>query len=179
MVLHGLTLLNSSSILHRLKGMEQVAGKVAFITGGASGLGLAMARSFTAAGMKVVIADIEDESLEKASVEFQDTNADVITMKVDVTNREAMQQAADDTIKAFGKVHVVCNNAGVAMSGNIADMTYKDWDWVTRVNLDGVINGMVTFAKLIKSHGEGGHIVNTASMAVSYTHLTLPTIYSV
>lgn len=145
--------------------MEQVAGKVAFITGGASGLGLAMARSFTAAGMKVAIADIEDAALEAARIEFQDTNADVITLKVDVTDREAMQQAAQDTIEAFGKVHVLCNNAGVAVSGSIEDMTYKDWDWVMGVNLEGVINGMVTFANLIKSHGEGGHIVNTASMA--------------
>jgi NAD(P)-dependent dehydrogenase (short-subunit alcohol dehydrogenase family) len=145
--------------------MEKVVGKVAFITGGASGLGLAMARSFTGAGMKVVIADIEDAALEAARVEFDDTNADVITMKVDVTDRQAMQKAAEDTIAAFGKVHVVCNNAGVALSGNIADMSYKDWDWVTRVNLDGVVNGMVTFIDLIKSHGEGGHFVNTASMA--------------
>mgnify|MGYP003637582686 CR=1 FL=1 len=145
--------------------MEQVAGKVAFITGGASGLGLAMARAFTAAGMKVAIADIEDAALEAARIEFQDTNADVITLKVDVTDRDAMEQAAQDTLAAFGKVHVLCNNAGVALNGNIVDMTYKDWDWVMRVNLDGVINGMVTFGKLIKSHGEGGHIVNTASMA--------------
>jgi len=145
--------------------MKDVVGKVAFITGGASGLGLAMARSFTAAGMKVVIADIEDKALEAARIEFLDSNADVLTLKVDVTDREAMQQAADETIAAFGKVHVLCNNAGVAMSGNILNMTYKDWDWVTRVNLDGVINGMVTFGPLIKSHGEGGHVVNTASMA--------------
>ena len=145
--------------------MEQVAGKVAFITGGASGLGLAMARAFTGAGMKVVIADIEEKALEAARLEFQETNADVLALNVDVTSREAMQQAADETIATFGKVHVLCNNAGVAMNGDITDMTYKDWDWVTRVNLDGVVNGMVTFGNLIKSHGEGGHIVNTASMA--------------
>lgn len=145
--------------------MKDVEGKVAFITGGASGLGLAMARAFTAAGMKVALADIEEKALELARAEFEETNADVIALKVDVTSREAMQQAADETIEAFGKVHVLCNNAGVAISGNIADMTYQDWDWVNRVNLDGVVNGMVTFSNLIKSHGEGGHIVNTASMA--------------
>ena len=89
----------------------------------------------------------------------------MLALKVDVTSREAMQEAANETIEAFGKVHVLCNNAGVAISGNIADMTYQDWDWVNRVNLDGVVNGMVTFTNLIKSHGEGGHIVNTASMA--------------
>lgn len=145
--------------------MEQVAGKVAFITGGASGLGLAMARAFTGAGMKVAIVDIEDKALEAARQEFQDTNADVIALKVDVTDRAAMAEAAEETLAAFGKIHVLCNNAGVALNGNILDMTYKDWDWVTRVNLDGVINGMVTIGPLIKSHGEGGHIVNTASMA--------------
>ncbi len=145
--------------------MENVAGKVAFITGGASGLGLAMARSFSAAGMKVVIADIQDDALAAAKEEFSDTNADVITMKLDVTDRGAMEQAAKDTIEAFGKVHVLCNNAGVAVNGDISDMTYKDWDWVMKVNLDGVVNGMVTFTNLIKSHGEGGHIVNTASIA--------------
>ncbi len=145
--------------------MRNVAGKVAFITGGASGLGLAMARSFTAAGMKVVIADIEDQALASARQEFEDTNADVITLKVDVTDRAAMEQAAKDTISAFGKVHVLCNNAGVALSGNVSEMGYRDWDWVMKVNLDGVINGIVAFINLIKAHGEGGHVVNTASMA--------------
>ena len=145
--------------------MNDVEGKVAFITGGASGLGLAMARSFSGAGMKVVLADIEEKALELAKAEFEETNADVLALQVDVTSREAMQQAADETIEAFGKVHVLCNNAGVAISGNIADMSYQDWDWVNRVNLGGVVNGMVTFTNLIKSHGEGGHIVNTASMA--------------
>ena len=145
--------------------MEQVAGKLAFITGGASGLGLAMARSFSAAGMKVVIADIEDTALQAAKAEFSDTNADVITMKVDVTSREAMEQAAEDTIAAFGKIHVVCNNAGVAVSGNVSEMTYKDWDWVMKVNVDGVVNGVVSFADHMKAHGEGGHFVNTASIA--------------
>ncbi len=145
--------------------MQDVEGKVAFITGGASGLGLAMARSFTAAGMKVAIADIEKKALEAVRAEFEETNASVITLDVDVTDRKAMEEAAREVIDAFGKVHVLCNNAGVAISGNILDMGYKDWDWVKRVNLDGVINGMVVFGNLIKSHGEGGHIVNTASMA--------------
>jgi NAD(P)-dependent dehydrogenase (short-subunit alcohol dehydrogenase family) len=148
--------------------MKDVAGKKAFITGGASGLGLAMSRSFAGAGMKVAIADIEDAALESASAEFADINAEVITMKVDVTDRESMSDARAQTLDAFGKVHVVCNNAGVALNGNIADMTYKDWDWVMKVDLDGVINGLVTFVNDIKSHGEGGHFVNTASIAGQY-----------
>ncbi len=145
--------------------MQSVAGKVAFITGGASGLGLAMARSFTGAGMKVVIADIEDSALDAAAGEFAESNAEVLTLKVDVTDRHAMEQAAEQTIETFDKVHVLCNNAGVAVSGNVSDMTYADWDWVMRVNLDGVVNGVVSFVNRIRSHGEGGHIVNTASIA--------------
>jgi NAD(P)-dependent dehydrogenase (short-subunit alcohol dehydrogenase family) len=145
--------------------MDQLAGKVAFVTGGASGLGLAMARAFSGAGMKVVIADIEDSALAAAAEEFKDANVEVITMKVDVSDRDAMEQAAVDTLAAFGKIHVVCNNAGVAVSGNAADMTYKDWDWVMKVNVDGVINGVVTFADRIRAQGEGGHFINTASMA--------------
>ena len=145
--------------------MQQVEGKTAFITGGASGLGLAMARSFTNAGMNVVVADVQDDALEAVANEFSESNASLITMKVDVTDRDAMEDAAERTLIEFGKVHVVCNNAGVAVSGNIAYMSYQDWDWVTRVNLDGVVNGVVSFVNRIKAHGEGGHFVNTASIA--------------
>ena len=145
--------------------MRDVAGKVAFVTGAASGMGLAMARSFAAAGMKVVLADIEEEALAQARASFGPTNADVSAIRVDVTDRDAMAAAADRTEEAFGKVHVVCNNAGVAVSGSIADMAYTDWDWVVGVNLDGVVNGVQTFLPRILAHGEGGHIVNTASLA--------------
>jgi NADP-dependent 3-hydroxy acid dehydrogenase YdfG len=153
--------------------MQDVTGKVAFITGGASGMGLAMARSFSAAGMKVVIADIEDTALAAVAEEFAATNADVLTLKVDVTDRAAMEQAAQATEEAFGKVHVLCNNAGVAVGGSIVDMTYEDWDWVMKVNLDGVINGLQTFVNRIRAHGEGGHIINTASIA---GHMAIPAL---
>ncbi len=153
--------------------MQDVTGKVAFITGGASGMGLAMARSFSAAGMKVVIADIEDAALAAVAQEFAATNADVLTLKVDVTDRAAMEEAAQATQEAFAKVHVVCNNAGVAVGGSVVDMTYEDWDWVMKVNLDGVINGIQTFVKRIIAHGEGGHIINTASMA---GHMAIPAL---
>ncbi len=151
--------------------MKDVSGKVAFVTGGASGMGLAMARSFSAAGMKVAIADIEQTALDRVIAEFKKTNAKVIGLKVDVTNRDDMERAARETEAAFGKVHVVCNNAGVAVGGPIDAMTYKDWDWVLGVNLAGVVNGVQTFVERIKKHGEGGHIVNTASMA---GHLAIP-----
>lgn len=145
--------------------MDQVEGKVAFVTGGGSGIGLAMARSFVSAGMKVVVADIEEKALKAVDEEFRGSNAELITLGVDVTDRDAMEQAAIATEEAFGRVHVLCNNAGVAVGGDIGEMSYTDWDWVMNVNLHGVINGLVTFVNRIKAHGEGGHIVNTASMA--------------
>ncbi len=148
--------------------MKDVNGKVAFITGGASGLGLAMAQSFAGAGMKVVIADIQQDALDSALESFARTNAEVIGLRCDVTDRVSMAEARDRTIEAFGKVHVLCNNAGVALNGNIAEMSYRDWDWVMKVNLDGVINGLVTFLGDIRSHGQGGHVVNTASIAGQY-----------
>lgn len=148
--------------------MKDLAGKVAFITGGAAGLGLAMARSFSSAGMKIAIADIEESALQAAAASFSDSNAEIITIKTDVTDRASMAAAREQTLERFGKVHVVCNNAGVALNGNIADMSFKDWDWVMKVNLDGVINGLVTFIDDIKSHGEGGHFMNTASIAGQY-----------
>ena len=151
--------------------MENVTGKVAFITGGASGMGLAMARSFARAGMKVVIADIEQSALDAVAEEFAQSNAEALTLKVDVTDRDAMEAAADATEARFGAVHVVVNNAGVAVSGKLDDMDYKDWDWVLGVNIDGVVNGLQAFLPRIKKHGEGGHVVNTASMA---GHLAVP-----
>ena len=151
--------------------MRDVTGKTAFITGGASGMGLAMARSFAAAGMKVVIADIEQAALDAVTREFEASNAQFLTVALDVPDRDSFVAAADAAQERFGNVHVVCNNAGVALSGAIDKMTYKDWDWVTSVNYDGVVNGIVTFADRIKAHGEGGHFVNTASMA---GHVALP-----
>ncbi|MAE71183.1 MAG: short-chain dehydrogenase [Gemmatimonadetes bacterium] len=151
--------------------MKDIAGKVAFVTGGASGIGLAMARSLLAAGMKVAITDIEQAALDRVKGGFASSNAEVIHLKLDVTDRDAMEQAARETEAAFGKVHVVCNNAGVSVSGRVDKMSYKDWDWVMGVNLAGVINGVQTFASRIKAHGEGGHFVNTASMA---GHMPIP-----
>jgi NAD(P)-dependent dehydrogenase (short-subunit alcohol dehydrogenase family) len=151
--------------------MKDVQGKVAFVTGGASGMGLAMVRSFAAAGMKVVVADVEQASLDRVAEEFADSNSEVITLKLDVTDRRAMEEAADAAERAFGRVHVVCNNAGVAVGGAVDQMSYTDWDWVLGVNLDGVVNGVQTFVQRMLRHGEGGHFVNTASMA---GHIAVP-----
>ena len=142
--------------------MREVEGKVAFITGGGSGVGLGMARAFVGAGMRVAIADIREDHLEQATAEL---GADVLAVHLDITDRDAFARAADETERALGNVHVLCNNAGINLFTDIADATYQDWDWVLGVNLGGVVNGVVTFVPRIKAHGEGGHVVNTASMA--------------
>jgi NAD(P)-dependent dehydrogenase (short-subunit alcohol dehydrogenase family) len=142
--------------------MREVEGKVAFVTGGASGVGLGMAKAFVGAGMKVVVADIREDHLEEA---FAQLRGDVLPIRLDVTDRGGFAAAADEAERAFGRVHVLCNNAGVNLFNDLADATYQDWDWVLGVNLGGVVNGIVTFVPRIKAHGEGGHVVNTASMA--------------
>jgi len=142
--------------------MQDVEGKVAFITGGGSGVGLGMAKTFVGAGMKVAIADVREDHLEAASAEL---GGDVLAIRLDVTDRAAFARAAVETERALGDVHVLCNNAGINLFNDISEATYQDWDWVLGVNLGGVVNGVVTFVPRIKAHGEGGHVVNTASMA--------------
>ena len=143
--------------------MKDLQEKIAFITGGANGIGLGMAKSFLSAGMKVVIADIRRDHLDQAMQQLR--NDDAHAIELDVTNRAAMAAAADEAEAKFGKVHVLCNNAGINLFATIDNCTYDDWDWVLGVNLGGVVNGVQTFLPRIRAHGEGGHIVNTASMA--------------
>jgi NAD(P)-dependent dehydrogenase (short-subunit alcohol dehydrogenase family) len=151
---------------HGEKPMKQVEGKVAFITGGASGIGFGIAQAFLRSGMKVIVADVLQERLDEAArVLAQGTNRDFRIIKVDVTDRAMMAGAAAETERAFGKVHVLCNNAGVYGNLPIENASYADWDWVLGVNLGGVINGIVSFLPKMIAHGEGGHIVNTSSMA--------------
>lgn len=146
--------------------MENVQGKVAFITGGANGIGLGIARAFVAAGMKVAIADIRDESLRAASAELEAGSGErVVTIQLDVTDRKAMARAADTVEEAFGKIHVLVNNAGVGVTGPIREARYDDWDWGLDVNLGGVVNGIQAFLPRLLAHGEGGHIINTSSMS--------------
>lgn len=145
--------------------MKELRDKVAFITGGASGLGLGMAKAFGREGMKVVIADIEEAALQRGVQELRDSQVRAEGVLCDVSSRGALREAALKTIATFGKVHVVCNNAGVAVGGPLGSVAERDWDWVMDVNLMGVVYGTEVFAPLIESHGEGGHFVNTASMA--------------
>jgi NADP-dependent 3-hydroxy acid dehydrogenase YdfG len=144
--------------------MKNVEGKVAFITGGANGAGFGMAQVFIRNGMKVVIADIRQDSLDRAMEHFRN-NSNIHAVRLDVTDREAFAAAADETERVFGKVHIVCNNAGINLFVPIEECTYNDWDWVMGVNFGGVVNGIQTLMPRIQKHGEGGHIVNTASMA--------------
>ncbi|MEX2524791.1 MAG: SDR family NAD(P)-dependent oxidoreductase [Gammaproteobacteria bacterium] len=145
--------------------MKKLSGKTAFITGGASGVGLGLAKVFTGAGMKVVIADIRQDHLDEAMEFFKDKDLPVHAINVDITDREAMARAAGETVDVFGKVHVLCNNAGINLFKSVEESTYEDWDWLIDINLNGVFNGIKAFLPRMEAHGEGGHIVNTASMA--------------
>jgi NAD(P)-dependent dehydrogenase (short-subunit alcohol dehydrogenase family) len=145
--------------------MQTLRGKTAFITGGASGMGLAMAEAFGQQGMNVMIADIEADTAQRKAAELRDKQIQADHVQVDVTSRDSLRKGALATIARFGKVHVVCNNAGVAAGGQLGVVPEGDWEWVIDVNLKGVVHGMEVFAPLIESHGEGGHFVNTASMA--------------
>lgn len=141
----------------------ELANKTAFVTGGGSGIGLAITRAFISCGMNVIIADINTDALEVLKNEFDDAN--VLLLKLDVRDRDAYQIAVIKAVEKFGNIHVLCNNAGVGMGGSILETSYADWDWSMSINVDGVINGVRTLVDHMVGHGEGGHIVNTASLA--------------
>ncbi len=144
--------------------MEDLTGKVAFITGGASGIGFGMARAFLAEGMKVALADWNDEHIAKAKAELAGNNA-ALFIKANVAERDSLRSAAQETLDAFGKIHVLCNNAGVNGGGTAAGEDFDDWDRAIAVNLGGVVNGTKIIVPIIRAQGEGGHVVNTSSMA--------------
>ena len=143
--------------------MQDFKGKVAFVTGAASGIGLGMAKAFVAAGMKVAIADVRKDVLDAARASFGELAGNVLAIQLDVTDREAWLRAADEVERAFGPVDVLCNNAGINIGGKMQEATYADWDFCLGVNLGGVINGVHTFVPRMVARGEGGHIVNTSS----------------
>jgi len=146
--------------------MRDVDGKVAFITGGDSGIGLGIARAFTGAGMKVVITYRTKSHLDEAMAQLASAGDRVHAIGVDVTDRPGMESAAAESVRVFGKVHVLVNNAGVAFTGDapLSRATYEDWDWLMGVNLNGVFNGLHTFLPRIQAHGEGGQIITVSSM---------------
>jgi NAD(P)-dependent dehydrogenase (short-subunit alcohol dehydrogenase family) len=147
-----------------MDGMQDLNGKVAFVTGGASGIGLGMARAFLAEGMKVAIADWSEDHIAKAKTVLAGNNG-VMFVKTNVASRESVQGAADQVLEMFGKIHVLCNNAGVNGGGTAASPDFDDWDKALSVNLGGVVNGTKIIVPIIRAQGEGGHVVNTSSMA--------------
>lgn len=147
--------------------MTQVAGKTAFITGGASGIGLGMAKVFAWSGMNVVAADIRADHIAKAHDMIADEGLSerVRFLQLDVTDREAFGAAAEEAEAMFGKLHVLCNNAGIGLLKPITKASEADWDWAIDVNLNSMFNGVKAVLPKIRAHSEGGHVVNTASMA--------------
>ena len=145
--------------------MKELRDKVAVVTGGASGIGRAMAERFAAEGMKVVLADIEEGALARAESEMRAKGATVASRRTDVSRGEDVEALAAFTVDTFGAVHVVCNNAGVAVGGVTWQQTVKDWEWVLGVNLWGVIHGVRTFVPIMLQQGDECHMVNTASRA--------------
>ena len=145
--------------------MNDLRGRVAVVTGAASGIGLAMAERFAAEGMKVVMADVEAAALDRAAAGVRATAPAVLTTRVDVSRPEDVERLAAETYAAFGAAHVVCNNAGVAVIGAVHEHTLADWQWVMGVNLWGVIHGVRAFVPRMLTGGDEGHVVNTASMA--------------
>jgi NAD(P)-dependent dehydrogenase (short-subunit alcohol dehydrogenase family) len=146
--------------------MRDLAGKVAVVTGAASGIGRAMAERFAQEGMKVVLSDIEESALQAAVQELRRQEHDVIGVVTDVAKPEAVEELAQTTIDAYGTVNLVCNNAGVFLGMKpMWESTLRDWQWILGVNLWGVINGVRAFVPRMLESGEPGHIVNTASQA--------------
>ena len=145
--------------------MRSFEGKVAVVTGAASGIGLALARMLGEQGMRLALADIEADALQNAALDLEKRGVEVLAVRTDVSQADSVNALAEETLEAFGAVHVVCNNAGVFAGGISWEAPVEDYEWVLNVNLWGVIHGLRTFVPHLLAHGEEGHIVNTASMA--------------
>ena len=148
--------------------MRQLQGRVAVVTGAASGIGLAMARRFAAAGMRLVMADVEQAALAAAADALRGSGARVLAVRTDVGDEAQVNALADQAWDAYGAVHLVCNNAGVAspaLRTRAWESSLADWEWMLRVNLMGVLHGVRAFVPRMLAAGDEGHVVNTASVA--------------
>jgi NAD(P)-dependent dehydrogenase (short-subunit alcohol dehydrogenase family) len=151
--------------------MQTLAGRTAVVTGAASGIGLGLARTFARNGMAVALCDIRGDRLDAALADVRALGARAVAVATDVSDRASVERAAVAVRDAFGAIHVICNNAGVTLHGrSVADLTPAEWDWIIGVNLYGTIHGIQVFLPLIRSHGDEGHIVNTASIAGFQVH---------
>ncbi|MGY1642747.1 SDR family oxidoreductase [Geodermatophilus sp. SYSU D00703] len=145
--------------------MRDVEGKVAFITGGSSGIGRGIGLAFARAGMTVVISGRRQEHVDETLKEFADAGLSADAVLLDVTDRDAVERAAEETVRRHGRVDVLVNNAGIGLTGPVMAATPADWDWLIDVNIKGVGHGIQAFVPHMRAHGQGGHVVNTASMA--------------
>lgn len=151
--------------------MKSLSGKGAFVTGAASGIGAAIARELAQRGVSVMLADIDAEKLSETVDAMRTNGLEAHAVVCDVADLTSVQKAASETNEHLGKIHILVNNAGVAVGGSTGSIPVDDWKWVVDINLMGVVHGIETFVPLIRAHGEGGHIVNTASVA---GHIALP-----
>jgi NAD(P)-dependent dehydrogenase (short-subunit alcohol dehydrogenase family) len=145
--------------------MEHFRDRVAVITGGAGGIGMAMARAFAERGAKLVLADLDEEALQRSVAELSGAGAQAHGVRTDVTRIESVQALAEAARAKFGGAHIVCNNAGIATFGEIRQSSHQDWVYTMNVNFWGVVHGVETFVPLLVDQQQGGHIINTASMA--------------
>ena len=145
--------------------MQVLKDRVAVITGGASGIGLAMAKRFSREGMKLVLADVEEEALRRVEQEFRKAGVPILAIRTDVARGHDVERLAEKTLATFGAVHIVCNNAGVAPGGAVWENTVADWEWVLGVNVWGVIHGVRVFVPIMLRQDTPCHVVNTASVA--------------
>jgi len=146
--------------------MQDLEGRTAFVTGGVSGIGLGIAKALARAGCELALSYRNEAHRDATLAWFAEKGfANPLMVRLDVADRDQFAAAADEVEAAFGKVHILVNNAGVSVFGPTDEATYADFDWIMGVNFGGVVNGQVNFIPKIKSHGEGGHIVNVASMA--------------
>jgi len=145
--------------------MDAFRDRVAVITGGGAGIGAGMARAFAARGAKLVLADLDEAALARTADALRAAGTQVLAVRTDVGELAQVQALRDAALQRFGAVHVVCNNAGIALFGEILQATHKDWEYTMRVNFWGVVHGVETFVPLLVEQRQGGHVVNTASMA--------------
>ena len=145
--------------------MKEIAGKTAFVTGAGNGIGRAIARALAAEAVAVAVADIDEAAAGQVAAEIEASGSRAVAVRCDVTDRASLEAARDETIRALGPIHILCNNAGVSAAAPFDITTPGDWRWMFEVNVMGVVNGLQVFLPHLRGHGQGAHIVNTASMA--------------